>query len=274
MKKLHILPLAEKISSDVIYKPEPVERKFKISIPSYVYLIIFLITFASAFVCLPLCMILFGALFTMAGLDSSETNRHNGKRAESNIWDRLPFLLVGLSMCSMAENITSSYIKIKGIRNSQDISGVDTVIKLFALAAATILIGRLIFLVVNALAISSRKRHCTYPVYVIGDTLSFFEADPSQNIKPNFSKPVYNYYYEGEIYRFADHESLTSFFNEQPELQVYIDPDEPERYYSPHLFKQNGEKLKGHIKTIIFILFFTSPIWGAFIFDYLNNNLI
>ena len=219
-------------------------------------------------------MLLFGAAFVMAGLDSSGNIRHNGRRVENNAWNRLPFLLIGLLICSMTIVIVLSNIN-KGARNSYDTSKANIVLKLFALAVAAILIGRLIFLVVNALAISSRKRHCTCPVHVEGDTLSFYEADPSQNTEAHYSNPVYKYYYEGESYRFADHESLTSFFNEQPELQVYIDPDEPERYYSPHLFKQNGEKLKGHIKTIIIILFFTSPIWGAFIFKYLvNNNII
>ena len=277
MKKLNILPLAEKISADDIYKPAPVEREFKISFPPMTYFILFAVMIVCAFVCLPLCMLLFGAAFVMVGLDSSVNIRHNGRRVENNAWNRLPFLLIGLLVCAMTIVITLSSIKNKGSRNSdsEHISGANIVLKLFALAVAAILIGRLIFLVVNALAISSRKKHCTCPVHVEGDTLSFYEADPSQNTNPKFSNPVYKYYYEGESYRFADHESLTSFFNEQPELQVYIDPDEPERYYSPHLFKQNGEKLKGHIKTIIIILFFTSPIWGAFIFKYLvNNNII
>lgn len=274
MKKLNILPLAEKISADDIYKPAPVEREFKISFPPMTYLILFAVMIVCAFVCLPLCMILFGALFTMAGLDSSGNIRHNGRRVENNAWNRLPFLLIGLLICSMTIVIVLSNIN-KGARNSYDTSKANIVLGLFALAVAAIIIGRLIFLVVNAFAISSRKKHCTCPVHVEGDTLSFYAVDPSQNTEAHYSNPVYKYYYEGESYRFADHESLVSFFNDQPVLQVYIDPDEPERYYSPHLFKQNGEKLKSYIKNMIFILLLTSPLWGTFLFKYLvDKNII
>lgn len=277
MKKLNILPLAEKISADDIYKPAPVEREFKISFPPMTYLILFAVMIVCAFVCLPICMLLFGAAFVMAGLDSSGTIKHNGRAVENTAWNRLPFLLIGLLVCAMTIVITLSGIKNKGSRNSdsEDISGANIVLGLFALAVAAIIIGRLIFLVVNAFAISSRKKHCTCPVHVEGDTLSFYAVDPSQNTEAHYSNPVYKYYYEGESYRFADHESLVSFFNDQPVLQVYIDPDEPERYYSPYLFRRNAYKLKSYIKNMIFILLLTSPLWGTFLFKYLvDNNII
>ena len=275
MKKLNILPLAEKISADDIYKPAPTEKGFKITFPFYVYLSMFAVMIICAFICLPLCMFLFGASFVMAGLDSSGTIRHNRKVVENNAWNRLPFLIIGLLVCSMTVAVTVSSIKNKGSRGSADMSSANIILTLFALAVAAIIIGRLIFLVINVLAVSSRKRHCTCPVHIEGDTLSFYEADPIQNNQTHHGDPVYKYYYEGESYRFADHESLTSFFSEHPVLQVYIDPDEPERYYSPYLFKQSGVKLKSYLKNWLFILLLTSPLWGTFLFKYLvDKNII
>jgi len=173
MKKLNILPLAEKLSADDIYKPVPAEKGFKITFPFYVYLSMFAVMIICAFICLPLCMFLFGASFVMAGLDSSGTIRHNGRVVENNAWNRLPFLIIGLLVCSMTVAVTVSSIKNKGSRGSADMSSANIVLMLFALAVAAIIIGRLIFLVINVLAVSSRKRHLPQTISSCSQTRTF-----------------------------------------------------------------------------------------------------
>ena len=166
MKKINILPLAEKINADDIYKPAPVERELKVSFPPMTYLILIVVMIVCAFFCVPLCILLFGVVFIMAGLDNSGTIKYNGRVVENNAWNRLPFLIIGLLICTLTIVIILSNINNTGGRNSYDTSNANIVLKLFALAVVAIIIGRLIFLVVNALAVSSRKRHCTCPVHV------------------------------------------------------------------------------------------------------------
>ncbi len=274
MKKINILPLAEKINADDIYRTAPVKDGFKIKIPPIVYLIIFVVTIISFFVFVPLFFFLFGSAFFLAGLDSSGNIEHNGVKVENNAWNRLPFLIVGALICSLSVVITLSNIHNIGRNSTYDTSSANIVIVLFVLAVALIIVGRFIYLVAAAFAISSRKKHCTHPIYIEDDMLSFYETDPSQDDGSDFGLSAYKYTYEGESYRITDRENILSFFRDQPDFQVLIDPDKPERYYSPYLFTQNAKKLKSFLMKMLFFLLFTIPFWIFPLFRYLVDNNI
>ena len=267
MKKISILPLAEKVSADNMYGSNYSREKFRIVIPAVVYLILFAVTVAMFFIHPVLVIFMMGIVCILAGIDSGGTMRKNGRIVENNAWNRLPILIIGISILLIAFAVEFSGIRHNKGSGNDDTNIVGRVVMFIIVAIAAIIIGRLIYLIVTAFAISSRKKACTCPVHVEPDGNTAYYSGTAQTGDNVFSgKSIYKYYYEGENYRFIDHDNEWSYSFDPNGSDIYIDPGEPERYYSKQLFIGNAKKLKGFFKTILIIALVTLPFWGSYLF--------
>jgi len=207
-----------------------------------------------------------GISLILLGLDFRNTIEVGTKtgpkrKIENNLWNRLPFLLVGLFL-------TITYIiDFINKNTNRNLFKNKIIARLTTAAIAAIIIGRLFFLIASLCAVASRKKHCTLPARTEPEGIAAGLGE-----KANYrhdGMPVFRYYYENEAYRFVDHDNATAFFsdlsqtfvNDLKNIELYIDPDEPERYYSPVIFRRKGKKLLNFLEilgVIAIIHFFRS----------------
>lgn len=228
-------------------------KKSGIAVPGIVILILFAVMIVFAFINPFITILLFGTGFILAGIDNSGTIRHNGRVVENNTWNRLPFLIIGIfvtlfGICGLISMYNKSIAAFAA----------KIVLALMIATIASILIGRLIYLIVLSAAAAGRKRSCTCP----GPYETYDHAPDGTTI--------YKYCYEGECYHFMDHEG--SVFAESTGLDntIMIDPDSPERYYLKSEFGHYGKSLGKLIRQlIILIVLLASPLWIFMILKYI-----
>ena len=248
MKKINILPLAEK-EIDYSLLMAQAGKKSGITVPGIVILILFAVMIVFVFINPFITILLFGTGFILAGIDNSGTIRHNGRVVENNTWNRLPFLIIGIFVTLFG--ICGS---ISMFNKSIAAFAAKIVLALMIATIASILIGRLIYLIVLSAAAAGRKHSCTCQVP--------YEHD---DYAPDGTN-IYKYYYEGECYHFMDHEGSVFAENTGFDNTILIDPDAPERYYLKSEFGHYGKNLGKFIVTFILIALFTSPVWGFMLF--------
>jgi len=251
MKKINILPLAEKINADNLYIVPSYKKIPSLNIPTPVYTVLGVISFIAIYTDPFLGMILFGAIFLIAGIDSKTGKHKNGRTYEKVLWQRLPLFLMGIFF--VLTGVYTCLIETGG-RNSdpeRNRAHYLMLFKLFIVAGAVLAASRLLKLVVSALAIKSRRNTCGTPVHVEPDILAVnCPADTSDDEEYQCSVPVYKYYYEGNGYRFKDYNRELYFFSSDDSSQVYVDPKNPDRYYSPNLFAEDEENLIEFLKIL------------------------
>lgn len=263
MKKFSVLPLEEKIDPSDLFSPMPERKRFGIKLDKrvkYVLLAVYAILMYIALLKNILVFVFgFGLLFLYAGLSKegqvSKGTRDTQRTVENNIWNRLPFLLAGLFFTF---SLGADFINKKlGIR-LRDYKVLTTLTKGVILA---LIIGRIVFLIASLCAVASRKKHCTEQVHTEPEG-SASGLGASFNFTSD-GMPVFRYNYEGEDYRFIDHDNATAYLdlddtfkNDLKLIDLHIDPNAPERYFSEIIFRRTGTKLKDFFITLAFILLF------------------
>jgi YHS domain-containing protein len=271
MKKISILPLAEKTEAGEIYTGDCSEDKFKIKIPFCVYLILFCVMMVSLFISPVMLFMTAGILLILAGIDSGGITSHSGRVVENNLWNNLPFLIIGISIVLITIAVAVSPKTYENGVETRHPDSIGKIIMLILAVTAAIMIGRFIYLVITAFAIADRKRACTCPVSVEpGGNTAFYSAVPQDTESVRAGRSIYKYYYEGETYWFIDHENHWSSSYDPKNTQIYIDLNEPERYYEEQLFSENAKKLKGFLITLLFIVLIILVIRGVGV---IKNNV-
>lgn len=232
-----------------------VGKKLDITFPMSVYLILFALMIVFALINPYVTLILFGTSFILAGTDNRGTIEHNGRAVENNTWNRLPLLIIGIfvTLFGICAFISAYNKPIAGI-------AAKIVCALMIATIASILIGRLIYLIVLSSAAADRKRSCTCPVT--------YEPDDYTPEGTN----IYKYYYEGECYHFIDHEGSVFAADNGFNNTIMIDPDAPERYYLKSAFGHYGKRLGKSIRSLIWIALTSSPIWGFLLFKFIIDR--
>lgn len=137
---------------------------------------------------------------------------------------------------------------------------------LFFSAIALAIIIRLIYLSVKAVAISKRKRECTERVSAwhsgYRDHWNLTPDAASVGIFANVKDPMYKYYYDGDAYQIAIMEKIPARFDRSLELELFVDPEQPERFYSKEYFSRNARSIKLIIKLALFLLIVCGSIVG------------
>ena len=268
MKKLHILPLAERITADNLYSA-PTERKLpSVKIPSAVYTVLAVIAFIGVYTDPFIGIIFLGAIFLVGGIDGKTGRNKKGRTFEKLLWVRLPvflmgsfFVITGIFMLIMEENSRNSNEETKK-------ANFFLMLKLFLIAFAVLGISRLIMLVSTELALRSRREHCGTPVHIEPEITAVNITVNENDKEYKCHVPVYKYYYEGTGYRFTDHARDLYFFSPTDSSMVYVDPEKPERYYSPNLFADNGENLIEFLKVLGYLFISSIPLLGMWLLNW------
>ena len=118
---------------------------------------------------------------------------------------------------------------------------------------ALLLIGRAVFLIITAAAISARKKRCTEAVLaeLTGLTVSPLDPDSGGDEESNF---IYIYNYEGNDYRLIV-DGFTTGIERTGELELSVDPQQPELCYYRQIQRGKNKKtdLPDHFPAAFFI---------------------
>ena len=256
--KLQSLPKAEWIPSDERSSQGTVytEKGMGFNIPTKVFLVLFISMFPLFFLLPVIAMFVFGLICILAGLKNTGRLKSNGKITKNTLWSRTPYIMAGLFIIIIG---ITTFFELKDDKKG------DVVffgcMKVLLAIIALLLIGRAVFLIVTAAAISARKKRCTEAVLaeLTGLTVSPLDPDSGGDEESNF---IYIYNYEGNDYRLIV-DGFTTGIERTGELELSVDPQQPEFCYYRQMSLYNGKKIKNLIFLIIFLLLFSSPMWGA-----------
>lgn len=249
-----LLPIAERKYADDPGKNALAEDKAKrAKIKKLVMILVFVLTAPAAVACLyfekyGIFLILVSVAFIINTIVGSEKHTINGKTERSFIGlDYLHFAIAGFIM------ILGISVHFGG-SSGDEMTGILGPLFLLLLALAIII--RLVFLSAKALAISKRKRKCTervsaqysgYKDYWNLTAATGFDASV-------IGDPIYKYYYEGETYHLTILENIPARSDRSIELELFVDPEHPERFYSKEYFRRNARSIKLTIKVTAFLL--------------------
>lgn len=260
MKKFSVLPLAEQITADNIYSAPTVKKLPFVKIPPAVYIVLAVIAFIATYTDPFLSMILMGLLLMIASIDSKTGNSKKGRTFEKVLWLRIPIFLMGIFFLITGIFVFLTDNTARNSNTERSRAHYLLLFKLFVIAGGVLLLSRLIILVTNALAIQSRRNTCGTLVHIEPDiTAVNSSVNASNDTEYNRHVPVYKYYFEGKGYRFTDHARELYFFSSTDSSLVYVDPQKPDRYYSPNLFSDNGEKLIEFLKLLGYLFVSSLP---------------
>ena len=159
--KLQLLPKAEWIPSDELSSQGPVftEKGMGFNIPTKVFLVLFISMFPLFFLLPVIAMFVFGLICILAGLKNTGRLKSNGKITKNTLWSRTPYIMAGLFIIIIG---ITTFFELKDDKKG------DVVffgcMKVLLAIIALLLIGRAVFLIVTAAAISARKKRCTEAV--------------------------------------------------------------------------------------------------------------
>lgn len=256
--KLQLLPKAEWIPSDERSSQGPVytEKGMGFNIPTMVFLVLFISMFPLFFLLPVIAMFVFGLICILAGLKNTGRHKVNGKITKNTLWSRTPYIMAGLFIIIIG---ITTFFELKDDKKG------DVVffgcMKVLIAVIVLLLIGRAVFLIVTAAAISARKKRCTEAVLaeLTGMTVPPLDPDSGADEESNF---IFIYNYEGNDYRLIV-DGFTTGMEGAGELELSVDPQQPEFCYYRQMSLYNGKKIKSLIFLIIFLLLFSSPMWGA-----------
>lgn len=295
MRKLNILPLAEKVSISGANEPVYTKKGFGINIPDKVFLIMFIATCITLFIYPFAVFFMLGGVCFLYGINKAKTPptlrrttvilpsgsiqeaedeaedlartevvHKDIRKHESTFYNNLRFFFVGAFLIFIAVG----FIKYQN-SDTFDREYTDTFVKCFDIALAAVTAGRGIFLFTEARAISDRKKTCTVNVGAThtGNTVNN-DVKSIYATKPPFVKPIFTYSYNDVTYRLTDHMNM---YRDEGDIELFIDPDAPERYYSMKLFCYNKEDIRQYFFNTFFIAAFTFVLWVPYLITWISG---
>ena len=269
MKKINILPLAERFDGKDISGDVPATKGFvyteqtqlRVGLAAVILIIILSV------LAIPMgFLFFFGMGLFINGLDRNLSVKINNRYLKNNAWTRLPILTLGSVMIVFFGGFPA-YHNISEFFNYHDMHNYAPAIFIFLGAAtAAVLVGIMIYLVACIAAAASRKKACTVPVKIQycslfkggSDMTNYIAADPKGRLS-------YKYTYNGADYRFTDLENAVPLSGATDNTQVFIDPDIPQRYYAPWLFRSSRKKLIPFLVSVSVVVTVNTLIVGYFI---------
>lgn len=249
-----LLPIAERQYADDTYKKDTAEDKARrAKIKKLIMILVVILTAPAAAACvyfekMGIFMILISVAFIINTIVGAEKHTINGKTETDLIG--LGYLLLAIAGFTIILGISVHF--------GEDSEGIATDILglLFLSSIALVIIGRLIYLGIKAAAISKRKRKCTE---IVSARYSGYKdywnlASASGHGASVIGDPIYKYYYEGETYHLTIIENIPARSDKSIELELFVDPEHPERFYSEEFFSRNVRSIKLTIKVAVFLL--------------------
>lgn len=256
--KINLLPKAECLFLDEQFSQETVYTKKSIGLktPSWVYFVLLGIMLIVAFINIFVLMLIFGSTFILAGLSRTGSLRRNKVRIKNTVWNRLPFVMGGIFVIFLD---IAMFVENKDDKQGDIV--LFSLMKLFIAVTGVLAAGRLIYLIVTSIAISKRKKRCTEAVWAefVGLTTDPDHCSEDSTYR-GLRDYIFIYHFEGNDYRLIV-DSFTPNIDGLSSIELYVDPEQPELYYSKQLFIYNRKNLSNFFITFIFWVLFTAMIW-------------
>lgn len=276
MKKIGSLPKAKIIPEELANKPQHYKEREKTPfgdmkiklVPALIIIAVSLILMLinlklTAFPFLIACTLASfsdsGSL-TIGGGDDDEENM--GMEIESTVYNRLPFFFAGLMIMSlMIANMCSGDDQAK-----------ETAIRMFLMkllffAIILAIVGKLILFLRHRTAEMMRVEECRECVSVEPFIYTEGRDIPEGSVAYKMELiqcQIYRYSYGGKLYQFFVPEEVLADFRRNSEMKVYIDPRQPERYYSEWLIFTEQPEIVATVMVTIMLL-------GLLLFAYVGG---
>lgn len=263
MREFGLLPTAERIYVDgmdtnEIYDESAEDNNRGIALPTWVFYVFFVILIALMVVDQNVFLICFGIFFILLAITKWGKRRLNVQSLKITLKSNIPFLIIGVILISIGILVDMETVDIDNEKTSIVFG------TLFFSALTLALGGRLIFLSVKAAAISKRKKECTESV--VAEHYSYRDPGNLAEITGYdislVGDPVYKYYCQGNVYKFAITENIPVRYDKNRSIEIFVDPEQPERYYSEKLFCRNAKQIKFLLKLVLFLLVVIAAIVG------------
>ena len=269
MKKISILPLAEKIDADNMYGAASGKRLPSVTVPPALYVVLGVIAFLAVYTYHFFGVILIGAVFLIAGIDARTGKYKKGRTFEKVIWLRFPMFLIGGFLIITGVFLFLMDHTTRNSNTEKSMAQYFLLLELCFIVLAILAVSRLIQLVATALAIQKRMEQCSALVRIEPDVTAInCSGGTSKGKEYDCAVPVYKYYYEGKGYRFKDYERVLYYFSPTDTSLVFVDPEKPERYFSHNLFSDNEEKLIDFLKVLAYLLISLLPLLGKWMLSW------
>ena len=237
MKKLELLPRAERIRNEEFdeKRPEPkVVKKRDMSTP---WAILIITTLGLSCVADSMLIIGVGTSFFLMAFSKYKGNDLSVIKEKGTLWKKFPYIVLGTAL--IFDGIIGTVSELSG---SETLTS-KVVKKLLTVFIAIVLCGfiiRLIFLLAATVALRKRKKRCTSPVMAEFIGYAAINYDISLNREePHGLDPLFRYHYEAVSYRFAVSENSPLLEDIESNFEIYIDPDQPDAYYLEEMSEDN-----------------------------------
>lgn len=245
MKDSKLLPLAKQIYVDGMdepyYPPLDEHENEGFMIPGYLFILAFILIFVLvAADKKQIALACFGLFFFFFGLSGGGRRRIGIRNFIPNLKKNTIFPIAGLIVFCIG-----AFGDLEKLDDQTEMNTGMFAVFFFGVLILLFL-GRLTFLLIKASAISKRKQQCTYLVTAV---LHNYE-DPENTAKLSgysvtlVGDPIYKYQYHGMTYKFPIIDNVPARFDRNTVLELYIDPDQPERFYEEQIFSMNARRIK------------------------------
>ena len=238
MKKLELLPRAEKIRNDEFCEQRLAPQVTKKRDMSTLRGILIIITIGLMFAADSFLFIGIGTGCFIYTFSKYSGNTYPSKITVKNtLWSKFPSVVLGIALV---------FVGIIGVvteLNGSELLTSKVVKKLLTIFISIVLCGffiRLVYLIAATLALCKRKKNCTTPVMAEFIGYAAINSDISINRDeiPGLD-PLYKYYYEAVNYRFSVSENSPMLKDIESNFEIYIDPDQPDVYYLEEMSEDN-----------------------------------
>lgn len=276
MKKIGSLPRAKIIPEELANKPQHYKERekkpfgdMKIKlVPALIVIAVSLILMLInlKLTALPFCIAFMMIPFTDLGslvMGGSEDDEYlTGVEIENTVYNRLPFFFAGFMLTSlMIANMCSGGDKAK-----------ETAIRMFLMkllffAIILAIVGKLILFLSHRAAEMMRVEECRECVSVEPFIYTEGRDIPEDSVTYKMELrqcQIFRYSYDGKLYQFFVPKDLAADFRNNSEMKVYIDPKQPERYYSEWLIFTEQPEIVATVMVTIMLL-------GLLLFAYVGG---
>lgn len=217
--------------------------------------------------------VMFGMTFIITAFNDLRLNVGNVLEVGSSIWKRVPyvwagaaFIIIGISINAELENDNGLYVFF-------------TSLKWYFLCVFLMMAVRLIHNMICAIEISKRKTDCTEYIYAKYNEFTGNEKDREDNefykgVYDSFSEKdrenmtyyhrvyrEYGYEYGAWYYKIMVSDQVTDKLENNDGIELYIDPQCPERYYTEWLVKGNRKNFKAWAMVMGFWVVAAAVVW-------------
>lgn len=249
MKKLYLLPRAERIKTDEFceQKARPIVKKKRDMKTVWGILVICTVVLmcaagSVAFISLGIACFILTFSKPPAKADLS------GTRTKNILWNNIPSCVVGIALifCGIIGCVSEL-----GGSDGFTSKLLGKLVKVFFAIILFVFLVRLLQLIAATIALQKRKKRCTSPVTAEFIGYASHTTDISMNREaPPGVDPLFRYDYEALNYRFAVSEDSPLLEEIKDRFEIYIDPDQPDAYYHKEMSEDNKEIFINYLITV------------------------